>query len=80
MTATGNDQDEDGSVDFVIPANDPSSGSSSTAPLAMLCGTRAYSAIEAIDLDGESGLFFIFWDVSVRQIGSYRMRFTLLEA
>jgi hypothetical protein len=80
VTPTANTEGESESVDFVIPADDPGSGSASTAPLAMLCGTRAYSAIEATDLDGEAGLYFVFWDVSVRQVGSYRLKFTLLEA
>lgn len=78
--AAGGEHTAGEAIDFVIPANDPTSGSTSTAPLAMLCGTRAYSAVEARDLDGEPGIFFVFWDVSVRQVGSYRMTFTLVEA
>jgi hypothetical protein len=46
----------------------------------MLCGTRVYSGIEAVDLDGEPGIFFAFWDTSIRQSGQYRMKFTLFEA
>ena len=49
-------------------------------PLAMMCGTRVYSLSEAKGLDNEHGIFFIFWDVSVRQEGEYRLKFSLVEA
>lgn len=46
----------------------------------MLCGTRAYTCSQATDVDGAAGLFFSCWDVSVRQMGEYRLRLTLIEA
>lgn len=49
-------------------------------PLAMLCGTRVYSSAEALDLENQAGIFFVFWDVSVRQVGEYRLKFSLIEA
>ena len=77
-------QDSDTAIDFVISATSDFSSTSGEAgggiPLAMLCGTRVYSPLEARDPDGENGLFFIFWDTSIRQIGEYRMKFSLFEA
>ena len=67
-------------IDFVVQENGEDGQVRPTNPLAMLCGTRAYSAVEGQDLDGQPGLFFVFWDVSVRQVGRYRMKFTLIEA
>lgn len=81
-------EDSNRSIDYTSPSAPPSAPSAaarstsgnSSGQLAMLCGTRVYSAIEANDTDGERGLFFIFWDVSVRQTGNYRMRFSMVEA
>lgn len=49
-------------------------------PLAMMCGTRVYSSSEAVGLDGQTGIYFIFWDISVRQEGEYKLKFSLVEA
>lgn len=49
-------------------------------PLAMMCGTRVYSSSEAIGLDNQPGVYFTFWDISVRQEGEYRLKFSLVEA
>lgn len=49
-------------------------------PLAMMCGTRVYSSSEAVGLDNQPGVYFIFWDISVRQEGEYRLKFSLVEA
>lgn len=57
-----------------------SSAQKPSQPLAMMCGTRVYSLCEAVGRDGEQGLFFIFWDTSIRQEGQYRLKFSLIEA
>lgn len=82
MAAEGAEADQTArpAIDFVVQENGEQGQVRPTNPLAMLCGTRAYSAVEGQDLDGQPGLFFIFWDVSVRQVGRYRMKFTLIEA
>lgn len=74
------DQAAGPAIDFVVQENGEDGQIRPSNPLAMLCGTRAYSAVESQDVDGQPGLFFVFWDVSVRQVGRYRMKFTLIEA
>lgn len=46
----------------------------------MTCGTMVYSTIVGRDISDAEGIFFVCWDLSIRQTGSYRLRFILTEA
>jgi hypothetical protein len=42
-------------------------------------GTKANAALLMNDLNGESGLFFVFHDLSIRIEGVFRLKFTLID-
>lgn len=45
--------------------------------LAMLYGTLVASPVEMADLDGENEIFLSFSDISVKEVGRFRLRATL---
>lgn len=52
---------------------------SEDGPVSMLYGTLVASPSEMRDRSGASGIYFAFPDISVRQVGRFRLKISVLR-